>query len=554
MKNNGLKLVLIGILVFGLIFGIVSITQNWGKRKDTVNTEAAVKKLNNMYSKLNVVKSTPKRDSDFNEEDGAEKIAVLPDISEYPFVVNPTTDNFLTIYASTEKVDWMIDVANKFNESGATSEGKPVSVGVRSIPSSLGVDFISSKKYTPDVFAPAGEIYGDMLTTGDVKANLVEKRTAGNITGIVMTKNKHDELTKKYNLLDSKAIVESVLNNGLVLGYTTPLSNEAGFNFILSVMSHFDRANPVSDTAVEGLRKFQDKVPIIAYDNDQLKASLTGGTLDAIVMNYQEYTNSSLKSSHEFVPVGMRQDNPLYAIGELTSIKEDIAANFVAFCKNADSQKSASDRGFNHLDEYADANSMNGATILQAQKIYSNEKNGSSGLTAIFVADVSGSMEGAPLLNLKASLNRAIGIIDSNANVGLVTFSDGVTIDVPIAKFDSIQKSYFSNAVKAMRASGSTALFDAIIVAQKLLMDEKANNPNTKVMLFVLSDGEPNRGYEFSDIKSMTRDLRIPIYTIGYNADIDVLQSLSDINEAATMNADSDNVIYRLESLFNSQI
>jgi len=105
-----------------------------------------------------------------------------------------------------------------------------------------------------------------------------------------------------------------------------------------------------------------------------------------------------------------------------------------------------------------------------------------------------------------------------------------------------------------MTASGGTAMFDAVVVAQKMLTDAQARNPNTKLMLFVLTDGESNRGYEFRDIESVTQGLRIPVYTIGYNADIDVLQSLSDINEATTMNADTDDVIYKLQSLFNAQM
>jgi Ca-activated chloride channel family protein len=123
-----------------------------------------------------------------------------------------------------------------------------------------------------------------------------------------------------------------------------------------------------------------------------------------------------------------------------------------------------------------------------------------------------------------------------------------------IGKFENNQRSYFSSAVKTMRAGGSTAMFDAIVVAEKILMDAKARNPYTKLMLFVLTDGESNRGYGFVDIKQITRSLKIPVYTIGYNANIDVLKELSNINEAATMNADSDNVIYRIESLFGAQM
>ena len=163
-------------------------------------------------------------------------------------------------------------------------------------------------------------------------------------------------------------------------------------------------------------------------------------------------------------------------------------------------------------------------------------------------------MQGSPILKLKASLNRASSFIDENTNIGLVTFSDKVTITLPIAKFDNIQKSYFVNAVKNLNASGGTAMFDAIVVAENMLIEQQKNNPNTRLMIFVLTDGESNRGYEFDDIEEITRGIRIPIYTIGYNADIDVLEEVSNINEATTMNADSDNVIYKLESLFNSQM
>ena len=97
-------------------------------------------------------------------------------------------------------------------------------------------------------------------------------------------------------------------------------------------------------------------------------------------------------------------------------------------------------------------------------------------------------------------------------------------------------------------------MFDAIVVAENMLIEQQKNNPNTRLMIFVLTDGESNRGYEFNDIEEITRGIRIPIYTIGYNADIDVLEEVSNINEATTMNADSDNVIYKLESLFNSQM
>jgi Ca-activated chloride channel family protein len=322
----------------------------------------------------------------------------------------------------------------------------------------------------------------------------------------------------------------------------------------LALFAGFDPNDPLGEESIESLRKFQDKILFVAYENEQLKSALTGGILEAVVLDFQSYFNSpGLKSSYEFVPIGERRDSPIYEIGEIGALKSQITQKFAEFCKSVESQKSASDKGFNNLNDYAGISAISGTTVLQAKEIYDREKHGSSVVTAVFVADISGSMEGSPILNLKASLYRAIEVIDSNANIGLVTFSDSVDIALPIAKFDPMQRSCFSNAVKNMTAGGGTAMFDAVVVAQKMLTEAKDKSPNTKLLLFVLTDGESNIGHTFKDIEKMTKGLRIPVYTIGYNADIDVLQKLSEINEASAMDADSDNIIYRLESLFRSQ-
>lgn len=541
------------LAVIGVILGAVLLMQNRGGGAE-LTAEAAIKKLDSMYSTLWVDTPTPRLDPDFQDiDDTVEKIAVLPDISEYPFIVNPTTDNFITIYSSEDKADWLIYVADRFNQSGASVDGTPVSVGIRAFKSSLGADFISSGKYAPDLYIPKSIIYGNLISALGVDLTLTEERLAGNVAGVTVSKQKNEDLTSKYGEINIKTIIDSVMNNELALGYNNPLSSEEGFNFFLTLLQAFDSDNPTSDNSVELLRKFQDKVPFIAYEDTQLISALTGGTLDAIVTDYQTYANSAnLKSSYEFVPIGIRQDSPVYIIGDMSVLKSQIINQFADFCKNSDSQKAASDRGFNGFDNYSGTVIMNGAATLQAQEIYNKEKHGTSGLTVVFVADVSGSMEGSPLLNLRASLNRFIEIISSNVNVGLVTFSDRVSVDVPIAKFDNIQKSYFSNAVKSMSAAGGTAMFDAVVVAEKMLMDTKTNNPHTKLMLFVLTDGEANVGYKFRDIEKTAKGTKIPINTIGYNANIEILQELSEINEAISMNADSDNIIARLESLFNA--
>jgi Ca-activated chloride channel family protein len=92
------------------------------------------------------------------------------------------------------------------------------------------------------------------------------------------------------------------------------------------------------------------------------------------------------------------------------------------------------------------------------------------------------------------------------------------------------------------------------VVALKLLQDELLVNPDRKPIIFVLSDGETNEGYSLNDIKELVETYKVPIYTIGYNANIKALQSISSINEAASINADTDDVVYKIGNLFNVQM
>jgi Ca-activated chloride channel family protein len=197
---------------------------------------------------------------------------------------------------------------------------------------------------------------------------------------------------------------------------------------------------------------------------------------------------------------------------------------------------------------------INGDVISEAQKLWKEKKDANSQISAVFVADVSGSMEGDSLNKLKESLLSGSQYIRKDTSIGLVSFSNDVNINLPIAKFDLNQRALFTGAVKDLQASGNTAMYDAIVVASKMLIEEKEKNPNAKLMLFVLSDGETNCGHSLKAIRGMLEAYRIPIYTIGYNADIKALQTLSGINEAASINADSDDVVYKLGCLFNAQM
>lgn len=554
-----LSLILFGVIVFILIYSGILLTKNIGKSKDVVNTEDALKDLERLYNRIEVNYLEPRKA--IIELGGTDLADTLPDISKYPLQVENTTEHYIEIFSSPEKAGekkdgWLIEVAEDFNRSNIEIDGKVVSVSIRNIASGLGMDYIVSGKYVPDAFSPSNELWGKMIEAHGVEIELIEKRLVGNVPGILMSKEKQKELMNKYGSINQKVIIEAVAANEIAMGYTNPLASSTGLNFLLSTLVTFDAKNALSDDAVKGFETFQNNIPYIAYTTMQMRESAESGVLDGFILEYQTYINSpDLRANYVFTPFGYRHDNPVYAIGNLSQEKRQILDAFIEFCKKDSYQKLATEYGFNAYDDYKpEIQDLDGETILQAQKLWKEKKNNNQEIIAVFVADVSGSMDGEPLNNLKKSLLNGAQYIGNDCSIGLVTFSNDVNVNLPIAKFDINHRSFFAGAVEDMQALGGTAMYDGIIVGAKMLMDAKANNPNAKIMLFVLSDGEPNRGHNLNDVKDILAALKIPVYTIGYNADIQALQTLSSINEAASINADSEDVIYKLGSLFNAEM
>jgi Ca-activated chloride channel family protein len=188
--------------------------------------------------------------------------------------------------------------------------------------------------------------------------------------------------------------------------------------------------------------------------------------------------------------------------------------------------------------------------------MYKSNKDNGKDIIAVFVADCSGSMYGDPINQLKSSLSNGMQYINENNYVGLISYSDDVTIEVPIAKFDLNQKAFFQGGINGLTATGSTASYDAVVVAMKMIEEAKKSNPDAKAMIFLLSDGCQNVGYSMNTITPALTESKIPVYTISYtsDADTDAMKKLSEINEAATINADSEDIVYKIKSLFNSQM
>ena len=560
MEKKNIKFVVIGaIVIIAVVFGGLWLTQNWGKTDREVNHEEGVATISDMAKKIGASEAKLVKSAvEYSEDDTS--AMELPEITSMPLAVEATTKDYVEIFAVSniagkDKNGWMTELAKEFNATNPKVDETPVSVQVRTVASGYAYDYISSGKAVPEAFCPSNDLWVSMLGTNGVTVQVVDSSMVKDVAGILLDEEHYNSIVDKYGTVDMKSITEAVSSGELTFGYTNPFTSATGMNWLISTLLRYDPQNPLSDTAAEGFKSFQSNIPLVALTTQQMVKASSNGSLDGFVNEYQVYQNDpSLQAQYKFVPFGFRHDYPLVAVGEIDNTEMQVLKMFADYCKTNGTEEAKAD-GFGGMDNYVCEYTVpDGKTLIAAEKFYKKNKDSGTPVVCVFVADVSGSMAGEPLTSLQDSLVNSMKYINSDNYIGLVSYSDDVTINLPINKFDMEQQTYFKGAVESLSANGGTATFDGIIVAADMIQKKMEEIPNAKPMIFVLSDGNSNRGLTLNDIEKPIQAIDIPIYTIGYNANIDALQKISDINEAASINADTDDVTYQLKTLFNANM
>lgn len=527
-----------------------------------VTNEEATQVINKAMSRVNVTYNHCEKGTVTYE--ASDISAELPDINtSYPLTVIPVNkDITVEIFVSPEKAgtgtdSWMSELAEDFNSANnKTTNGKSIGIAIRSMTSGAQLDYIKSGVYIPDAITPSASMWADMLSFAGTDIECVNPKLVGNIAGILIDKSEYQKLETEYGKADIQTIITATENGTLTAGYTNPFMSTTGLNFLASALYSYDAANPLSENAITGFNKFQNNVPFVAYNTLQMRNAAENNTFSTFILEYQSYyNNSELKNNYEFIPFGIRHDNPLYIIGTISDDKREALEIFNNYCMSDSAQKIAASYGFNQLNDYKSTiPETNGNTWTQMQKIWKQNKNTAKPIAAIFVLDMSGSMSGEPINALKSSLTNSIKYINSSNYIGVISYSSGVNVDLPIGLFDINQQAYFYGAIDGLQASGNTATYSALAVAIDELNKFVAENPNVQPMIFLLSDGEANTGAKLSNISGAVSFYKTPIYTIGYNANLDELRKISELNEAASIDADNDDVIYQLKNLFNANL
>ena len=543
-----------------------------GSGRDGMSREEAIEKLPGFIDRIEWSRDLVTRRSQVRLGEKTSLADTVPDIREFELTVRPYRGEgcvVAEIFASTEKSGsgadgWLVEVGGAFNASDVRlSGGRCARVAVRRIASGTGYQMIVSGKYVPQAFTPSNHLWVKMVEANGVAVEPITEELAGNVAGVVMKSDVAKRIRGEDDAIGVPRIIEAVAAGDIAMGYTDPHVSSTGLNWLqatLMVYADGDESRMLDDDVVSAFRAFQRGVPFVASTTLQMRESVEkDGSLDAFVMEWQTFVKTpTLQRGYEFIPFGIRHRNPLYAVGDPTPEQREVLRRLAEFASGERYATLAREYGFDPEDVAHESpwEAPHGERLIRAQRLWKEEKDGGRQKIAVFLADVSGSMGGAKIRNLRTALAHGLELVDPDNAIGLVAFSDNVSVRVPIEPLGLSHKARMLAAVEELEEGGGTAMYNGILVSLHLLLEAREPRPDARPILFVLSDGETKTGYQRKEVESLVRAIGIPVYTIGYGSGIgmDELRAVSGLVEAASLKAQEEDISYRIGVLLNAQL
>lgn len=534
------------LIIFISVFSFITLRAHFRETSDSPRSySGASKDLTNLLKDVNTETIGRVPVSSTYTPPETDLLELLPDISRFPAQVFPPSGKLTAeIVTSTEKAipsspgtpgRWLIDMAEAFNAQERVIGGNMVAISIRAIPSGVAADYIVKGKYVPDAFTPASRLWVDALAARGVTLDLITESLVGNVAGMAIKKENFSQILKQYEAVNVDTVVRAVTAGELLFGYTSPNVSTTGANFLLTVLYGplFDAPLHAPKRMLE-FEKFQTKIPFIAYDTPLMVQSARRGMLDGFVLEHQQYKSSAeLQEGYEFVPFGLPHDNPLYSTHNISKQKKEILLSFTEFCLEPENQLLAQNQGFNLFQDYSfQGNPKIGEELPEALELFRKNKRGGKKLIVAFVVDNSPSM--APYANpILSYMRHAANLIGQDSRVGLLSFDSKVSIHLPASGFDLPHRERFLQSVSSLNFhngesdQNASALVNAILVAEKMLLDERERNPEAELIIIALSDGIVNFGHSYAKAHKTIQQLDVAIHALIFAGESQDFQDLA---------------------------
>ena len=506
----------------------------------------------------------------------------LPNINNYPLYAARRTNDpntvYLEIYTSSEKANaervnerWLIDVAEQFNQQQIRLEtGQLIQVGIRKIASGTAAQLLASGTADPEGYSPSNDLWVEILQDEGVDLVTVQPQLVENTAGFVLQKDAYERLAVDGNLRFDD-LLNHILAGELNVGYPNPYTSSTSLNLLYTIFwnaaGHADDGRPLTLTDLGSpevnsvFSTFQENVLITTRTTLDLQEIFLRDPdkLQAFPLEYQNFVSLRQQPQFreiEFVPFGIPHNNPLIGF-EWNTDREDAALEiFGDFAVSQSAQQLAQQQGFTDIARQDTQPPIPDGTILEAARTYWKEqKEGGRTVYLMVVVDASGSMEGEPMRALKEGLAIASTDINAGNYIGLIAFNDRPQTLVPLAPFERLQHQRFLAGIDALHPDGSTAMYDATMVAIAELMERRSTDPDGRFYILLLTDGETNQGLTFNRVQEVLEYSDIRLYPIAYGEpNLAELEAIAGLRESTVQTGTTANIQAILRGLFQTNL
>lgn len=506
----------------------------------------------------------------------------LPNINDFPLYAARRTNDpntvYLEIYTSSEKANaervterWLIDVAEQFNRQQIRLDtGQLIQVGVRKIASGTAAQLLASGTVDPEAYSPSNDLWVEILRDEGVALDTVQPQLVNNTAGFVLQGSLYNRLAPDGSLSFDE-LLGHVLAGELSVGYPNPYASSTSLNLLYTIFwnaaGHASDGRPLtlndlgSPEVNSVFSAFQDNVLITTRTTLDLQEIFVRDPdkLQAFPLEYQNFVSLQQQPEFrdiEFVPFGIPHNNPLIGFEWNTNAEDEALDIFGDFAVSQASQQLAREQGFSSITRQDTQPPIPDGTILEAARTYWKEqKEGGRTVYLMVVIDASGSMEGEPMRAVKEGLAIASTEINAGNYVGMIAFDNRPQTLVPLAPFDRLQHQRLLAGIDALQPDGSTAMYDATMVAIGELMELRAADPDGRFYVLLLTDGETNEGLTFNRVQDVLEYSDIRLYPIAYGTpNLDELEAIAGLRESTVQTGTTANIQTILRGLFQANL
>ncbi|WP_322487855.1 VWA domain-containing protein [Chloroflexus sp.] len=260
-------------------------------------------------------------------------------------------------------------------------------------------------------------------------------------------------------------------------------------------------------------------------------------------------------------------DNPFIIMASATADERAAAERFFEFLLTEESQRAAMSFGFRPANPNvpltdpispafgADPQGVQTVLAVPSAEVIVAVKNSwvlnRKRADILLVVDTSGSMEGDKMTMVKAGIETFLARILPEDRVGLVTFDSTARLVVPMAPLND-NRIELQTAIQAMRASGRTALFDALVLGKQVLDNLPPAEDDRIRAMVLLSDGADNSSRaSLDEIRRLFDESGISIFPVAYGSDADrqVLESIAEFARTIVVVGDTGDIAQIFENL-----